>query len=57
MPIRYAGHGGARIKVTDMLDITPNALYMRQGNSRETSVGAYAKVMLNTEADLMFGTN
>lgn len=57
MPIRYAGHGGARIKVTDMLDITPNALYMRQGNARETSVGAYAKVMLNTEADLMFGTN
>ncbi|ALL04512.1 PorP/SprF family type IX secretion system membrane protein [Pedobacter gandavensis] len=57
MPIRYAAHGGARVRVTDMLDITPNALYMRQGNARETSFGAYAKVMLNTEADLMFGTN
>ncbi len=57
MPIRYAGHGGARIKITDMLDITPNVLYMRQGNAKETSIGAYAKVMLNPEADLMFGTN
>ncbi|WP_316842210.1 PorP/SprF family type IX secretion system membrane protein [Pedobacter gandavensis] len=57
MPIRYAVHGGARLRVTDMLDITPNALYMKQGTARETSVGAYAKVMLNTEADLMFGTN
>ncbi|WP_316819951.1 PorP/SprF family type IX secretion system membrane protein [Pedobacter gandavensis] len=57
MPIRYAVHGGARVKVTDMLDITPNALYMKQGTARETSVGAYAKVMLNTEADLMFGSN
>lgn len=57
MPIRYAVHGGARVRVTDMLDITPNALYMKQGTARETSVGAYAKVMLNPEADLMFGTN
>ncbi|AOM77023.1 PorP/SprF family type IX secretion system membrane protein [Pedobacter steynii] len=57
MPIRYAVHGGARVKVTDMLDITPNALYMKQGNAKETSIGAYAKVMLNPEADLMFGTN
>lgn len=57
MPIRYAVHGGARVKVTDMLDITPNALYMRQGNAKETSIGAYAKVAINTEADLMFGSN
>lgn len=57
MPIRYAAHGGARVKVTEMLDITPNALYMTQGNAKETSVGAYGKLMLNNETDLMFGTN
>ncbi|WP_316746764.1 PorP/SprF family type IX secretion system membrane protein [Pedobacter gandavensis] len=57
MPIRYAAHGGARVRVTDMLDITPNALYMKQGTAKETSIGAYAKVMVNTETDLMFGTN
>ncbi|MBB2149770.1 PorP/SprF family type IX secretion system membrane protein [Pedobacter gandavensis] len=57
MPIRYAVHGGARVMVTDMLDITPNALYMKQGTARETSFGAYAKVTLNNETDLMFGSN
>ncbi|MCX2453227.1 PorP/SprF family type IX secretion system membrane protein [Pedobacter sp. PLR] len=57
MPIRYAAHGGARVRVTDMLDITPNALYMKQGNAKETSFGAYAKMMVNPETDLMFGTN
>lgn len=57
MPIRYAAHGGARVRVTDMLDITPNALYLKQGNAKETSFGAYAKVMVNPETDLMFGTN
>ena len=57
MPIRYAAHGGARVKVTDMLDITPNGLYMKQGNAREIAVGAYAQVLLNPEADLLFGSN
>jgi len=57
MPIRYTAHGGARIKVSDILDITPNGLYMKQGNAREISAGAYAQMMLNNEADLMFGSN
>jgi type IX secretion system PorP/SprF family membrane protein len=57
MPIRYAAHGGARVKVSESLDITPNALYMTQGNAREIAAGAYASMMLNQETDLMFGTN
>lgn len=57
MPIRYAVHGGARVKISEILDLTPNALYMRQGNAKETSLGAYAKVAVNPEADLMFGGN
>lgn len=57
MPIRYAVHGGARVKVSEILDITPNALYMRQGNARETSIGAYAKLAVSNDADIMFGTN
>jgi type IX secretion system PorP/SprF family membrane protein len=57
MPIRYAGHGGARIKVSDVFDITPNGLYMKQGNAREISAGAYAQYMLNNESDILFGSN
>ncbi|RZL19442.1 MAG: type IX secretion system membrane protein PorP/SprF [Pedobacter sp.] len=57
MPIRYAAHGGARVKLSEAIDITPNALYMKQGNAREIAAGAYAQMMLNQETDLMFGTN
>ncbi|RZM29676.1 MAG: type IX secretion system membrane protein PorP/SprF [Pedobacter sp.] len=57
MPIRFTGHGGARIKVTDMLDITPNGIYIKQGNAREIAAGAYAQLMLNAETDLLFGSN
>lgn len=57
MPIRYAAHGGARIKISETFDITPNALYMKQGNAREISAGAYAQFMLNRESDLLFGSN
>lgn len=57
MPIRYAVHGGARIKISDVFDITPNGLYMKQGNAREISAGAYAQYMLNNESDLLFGSN
>lgn len=57
IPVRFTGHGGMRIRVTEMLDITPNALYMAQGNAEETSVGAYAQLMLNAETNLLFGSN
>lgn len=57
MPIRYAAHGGARIKISEVFDITPNGLYMKQGNAREISAGAYAQYMLNEESDLLFGSN
>jgi len=57
IPIRATFHGGARIKVSDALDLTPNALYMRQGTARETSLGVYAQYFINPEANLLFGTN
>lgn len=57
IPIRFTAHGGLRVKVTDVLDITPNGLYMRQGTARETSAGAYAQYFVNQETDLLFGAN
>ena len=57
IPIRFTAHGGARVKVSDAFDITPNGLYMKQGNAHEISAGAYAKYYINPEADILFGTN
>lgn len=57
IPIRFTAHGGARIKISDALDLTPNALYMKQGNAREVSTGAYATYFINQEANILFGSN
>lgn len=57
MPIRYAAHGGARITISDSFGVTPNGLYMKQGNAREISVGGYGQLMLNSDSDLLFGSN
>ncbi|RYE13165.1 MAG: type IX secretion system membrane protein PorP/SprF, partial [Sphingobacteriales bacterium] len=56
-PMRFIAHGGARIRVSEMVDITPNALLMYQGNARETSFGAYAQMTMNPSAILLFGGN
>lgn len=57
IPIRFTGHGGARIKASDVIDITPNGLYMKQGNAHEASAGANVQYFLNPETDLLFGAN
>lgn len=57
IPIRFTTHGGARVKISDAFDITPNGLYMKQGNAREISAGAYAKYYINPESDILFGSN
>jgi type IX secretion system PorP/SprF family membrane protein len=55
LPMRFTGHAGARFLVSDDLSITPNALYMRQGNASETMVGAYAQLVVNDISDLLLG--
>ena len=57
IPMRYTAHGGARVKINNLFDITPNALFLRQGNAQEVALGAYAQMMLNAETDLLLGSN
>jgi type IX secretion system PorP/SprF family membrane protein len=57
IPIRFTAHGGVRVKVSDVLDITPNGLYMKQGTAKEISGGAYAQYFVNQDTDLLFGAN
>ncbi|MCD0486657.1 PorP/SprF family type IX secretion system membrane protein [Pedobacter sp. MC2016-14] len=57
MPIRFTGHGGVRMRMSQTLDITPNAIYMKQGNAREIAAGAYAQLMIDYDSDILFGAN
>ncbi|MCX2494042.1 PorP/SprF family type IX secretion system membrane protein [Pedobacter sp. PF22-3] len=57
IPVRFTGHGGARIKASALLDIVPNALFMYQGNTNEVSLGAYAQLNVNPSANILFGGN
>ncbi|KQS34493.1 PorP/SprF family type IX secretion system membrane protein [Pedobacter sp. Leaf194] len=56
-PIRFTGHGGARIRASEILDVVPNALVMYQGNTNEVSLGAYAQLMVNNQSNILFGGN
>lgn len=57
LPIRYAVHGGLRFTLSDQISITPNALFMRQNNSDEKMIGAYAQIKANTFTDFLIGGN
>ena len=55
--MRYALHGGARINVSEVLSITPNILYMRQGTASEKMVGIFGQFSVNEYTDLLLGAN
>lgn len=57
LPMRFTGHAGVKITVNDMLSITPNVLFMRQGNATEKMAGAYAQLKATETTDLLFGAN
>jgi type IX secretion system PorP/SprF family membrane protein len=57
MPVRYTAHGGAQFNVSDGVSITPNVLYMRQGQATEKMIGAYTQCRINEEADFLLGAN
>lgn len=56
-PMRYTGHAGMRIALSDQFSITPNLLYLRQGNASEKMVGAYGQVKAAPDLELLFGAN
>jgi type IX secretion system PorP/SprF family membrane protein len=57
IPMRHLFHGGMKIKVNNLLSITPNALYMRQGTAQEIAFGFYSQYKIAAETDLMTGAN
>lgn len=57
LPMRFTGHAGVRILLNDMWSITPNVLYLRQGNASEKMAGAYATIKAGPVTDVLFGAN
>ena len=57
LPFRYVGHIGAAVNVSETFSITPNALYMQQGNATEKMIGAFGTIKANETIDLMLGVN
>jgi type IX secretion system PorP/SprF family membrane protein len=57
MPMRLTAHGGLKYSVNENVSITPNVLYMRQGNSQEKMVGAYAQMKVDETTDFLLGVN
>lgn len=57
LPVRYAGHAGVKLTLSEMVRLTPNALYLRQGKNTVKMFGAYAELQANTTTDLMLGAN
>ncbi len=57
MPMRYTAHAGVRLALSETFTLTPNLLYMRQGDAEEKMIGAYAQLKASEEADVMLGAN
>lgn len=55
LPVRYAVHGGARIRATDNFSLVPNLLYVQQGNATEKFLGLYGELNANHVTNLLFG--
>jgi type IX secretion system PorP/SprF family membrane protein len=57
LPYRVIGHAGARLSLSDRFSITPNALYLIQGNAREIMVGAFCNFSVSDQNHLLIGAN
>lgn len=56
LPVRWTGHAGVRLNLSDEFSITPNALYLRQGTAEEKMLGAYAQLKASS-IDVLLGAN
>jgi hypothetical protein len=55
--MRYTVHGGVRISLSEVLSLTPNLLYLKQGKAQEKMLGAYARLVAAPGTDVMLGAN
>lgn len=56
LPVRWTGHAGVRLNLSETFSLTPNALYLKQGTAEEKMLGAYAQLKA-ASVDLLLGAN
>jgi type IX secretion system PorP/SprF family membrane protein len=57
IPMRYTGHAGMRIALSETFNLTPNFMYLSQGSAREKMAGLYGKLKVGPVTDFMLGAN
>jgi len=55
VPIRYSLHGGFRIKMNELFDLMPNAIFVSQGGSSECIAGLSLNLKIDPTKELIFG--
>jgi type IX secretion system PorP/SprF family membrane protein len=56
LPMRVNVHGGVKMTMNSRFSLTPQVLYMRQGNAYETAGTLYAQYSLGDNSDFLFGS-
>lgn len=56
IPMRYAIHGGVRMRMNDRVAITPHAVFLKQGDAHEITGGLSFNMQIQEGTDLLLGT-
>ncbi|RYY40122.1 MAG: type IX secretion system membrane protein PorP/SprF [Chitinophagaceae bacterium] len=57
LPMRMTVHGGVAINPSGSFVVTPNFLYLRQGNAEEKMIGAFGQYRVSENTSLLGGLN
>lgn len=55
IPMRFNIHTGAKIRLSEVADLTPHFIYIRQGTAQEITGGMYLDYKLDVLKDLILG--
>jgi type IX secretion system PorP/SprF family membrane protein len=55
LPMRFTIHGGVRIKASDLFDVTPHAIYIRQQQNQIKALGVYSELKFEDNKGLILG--
>jgi type IX secretion system PorP/SprF family membrane protein len=55
LPMRFTIHGGVKINASDLLDITPHIIFIRQQQNQITALGIYSELKMPENTGLILG--
>lgn len=57
LPMRFTGHAGVRLTISETFSVIPNILYVKQGTADEKMAGAYVQLNAAPGTDVLLGAN